>query len=140
MKTFISSITFLFLFIGSAQAQTGIIGNISINTHADKYSVQNTYDTTFARTAAIELDDTVNIGTVEIILFNLNTSEEISSQSFVYTNILTNPVYTSSFTLSRQQKLLQFFMGERPFTTRYRITVKLKDLNNTYSGQRIFEF
>lgn len=138
MKTFISIAAFILLMSFYSKAQTGLIGNISTVVFTNNYTTE-AYDTTFARSAYIELDDTVNISTVEIQLTNLNTNTELSSQSFVYSSI-SSAETTTAFSLARSGKQLRFYMGLLTFNQRYRITVKLKDQNSELSSQRIFEF
>lgn len=139
MKTLLTTL-FAFTLIANTSAQTNLVHSIRIQTLSDLYTVENIYDSTFARYAIIELDDSVDIKDVEINYANAASNEMVFTQSFLYSALAGTMNTSGSNSLSRSAKTLYFFMGYLPHSNRYRLTVKLKDLNGDYNGEKIKEF
>lgn len=110
-----------------------------ISADAEHYTVSNAFDTTYVRHLNFDLSDTVNLSKIVYSLSDKASSQVLSTQTYPYTQADASDMSVANAYM-RNNKSITISLGKLSYGTRYRVTIKLLDLQNHEISSSDFEF
>ncbi len=122
----------------SSKAQLSCNG-FNTSTDLSHFTVANVYDTTYLRQLHFNLSDTVNLSKIKFTLTEVNGNPTITTQDINFDQANAANILTA-WSYRRTGKGISISLGYLPYTMRYRVNIKLYDLQNTEISSSNYEF